>query len=100
MDFNYPNINVWSNVYKEEKQIVFYTRMLTALELRDAIEYNAGQLLQNLYKLKARDEVISQLLSDEFYEPLRLLRNYIEHGNHIIDAQHYRFDKEPDILNK
>lgn len=98
MNFNYPDEKTWSDAYSKDKDAIyhFYARMLTSPELRNAIEYNAGQLLQNLDKLR-EEENCSKLLNEKFYEPLRLLRNHIEHGNHIYDAQRYQPGKEPEV---
>jgi uncharacterized protein with HEPN domain len=102
IDFNYSNSEAWSKDNESNQDCIgnFLTRMLTSPILRDAIEYNAGQLLQNLDTLRDKSEEFKKLLSNEYYEPLRLLRNHIEHGNHIYDAQRYQPEKEPEILDE
>lgn len=98
--FDYPNIQDWLDAHIDKEKVYnFFARMITAPELRDAIEYNAGQLLQNLDALKNSKIFNINLLNDEFYEPLRLLRNYIEHGNHIHDAQRYIPNRIPELLD-
>ncbi|MCL9683721.1 ankyrin repeat domain-containing protein [Legionella maioricensis] len=54
-------------------------------ELNDALAYNAGQALQHLDRIRELDVAqLSKYLGKE-YENLRALRNYIEHGDHLMD---------------
>lgn len=63
-------------------------RFETDPKLKDAILYNAGQLLQFLERIREFPEARhSRLLKDD-YEPIRHLRNYIIHGNPINDMAH------------
>ena len=99
-NFDYRSLQEWEEAHADKQKVLqFFATMIADPELRDAIEYNAGQLLQNLESLNFPVWFGGNLLSDDFYEPLRLLRNYIEHGNHIIDARPYIPGRSADILD-
>ncbi|MDI1352849.1 MAG: hypothetical protein PSV35_08835, partial [bacterium] len=53
--------------------------------LNDAMEYNFGQLLQHLDRIKAYKIIPRCKLMSSNYEQLRTLRNYVEHGSPFYD---------------
>ncbi|CAM3043434.1 Uncharacterised protein [Legionella steigerwaltii] len=63
-------------------------------QLSDALEYNAGQLLQHLDTIKGYTEAqVSKYLTVR-YESLRNLRNYIEHGDPLTETQDFDLNKD------
>ncbi|MGQ3889723.1 hypothetical protein ACQUW5_11925 [Legionella sp. CNM-1927-20] len=58
-------------------------------QLNDAIEYNAGHLLQYLDQIKQFPEARFCRYLNEDYEAIRTLRNYIEHGDPLLDPVGY-----------
>ncbi|MGL5741636.1 MAG: hypothetical protein ACRCXC_03330 [Legionella sp.] len=63
-------------------------------QLNDALEYNAGHLLQHLDTIKDYAEASFSKHLTKGYEALRALRNYIEHGNPLIDMQDLDLNKD------
>lgn len=100
-NFNYSNIDEWIKAQPKYAAENFYARLLSSPEFSDAIEYNAGQLLQHLDKLKEYPEAGCCPLLNNRYHLLRMLRNYIEHGNYLYDKREYDPEnKEPQLLTR
>ncbi|MCW8409103.1 hypothetical protein OQJ13_08980 [Legionella sp. PATHC035] len=62
-------------------------------QLSDALEYNAGQLLQHLDTIKGYAEAHRSKPLTLGYEALRNLRNYIEHGDPLTETQDINLNK-------
>jgi len=78
-----------------------YETLLARPDLNDAIEYNAGQLLQHLERIQEWPEARScdcRWFTDD-YPTLRILRNHIEHGNPIIDTPVYQPGHPPESVS-
>ena len=80
----YQDMTAWDEHHKKQGQPNLVSLLLSDPILNDAIEYNAGQLLQLLDTLRTYSEAQFSILLQNEYEELRSLRNYIEHGHPLI----------------
>ncbi|PUT38566.1 hypothetical protein DIZ81_13870 [Legionella taurinensis] len=74
-------------------------------KLNDALEYHIGQILQHLETIKTYKELAVCPLIANGYSDLRVFRNYLEHGNPLVDNQNdiylqqdYREKKTADMV--
>lgn len=79
-------MSAWDEHHKKLGQPNLVSLLLSNPILNDAIEYNAGQLLQLLDTLRGYSEAQFSMLLKNEYEKLRSLRNYIEHGHPLIES--------------
>ncbi|STX50297.1 Uncharacterised protein [Legionella busanensis] len=85
----YQTLKDWDRYHtlKGRKQLAHQLELNR--QLNDAIEYNAGHLLQHLDRIKHFSEAQFCSYLNEDYEAIRTLRNYIEHGDPLRDTVGY-----------
>lgn len=101
-NFDFPDIETWSNAQNSETVNCFFARLITDPELSDALEYNAAQLLQQLDRISQYPEAKGHAFLDKeiSYEAMRCLRNWVEHGNHLEDKEQYDPGKARTLLRE
>ncbi|WP_039454465.1 AAA family ATPase [Candidatus Jidaibacter acanthamoebae] len=65
-------------------------------EFSDSIEYNINQSLQYIDNIKKFAEAKGKKYLDQDYDYIRNLRNYLVHGNYLMDKE----EKDKDFQNK
>lgn len=90
----HKNMQDWDLYHVKQGKPGLVQQLIANHQLSDALEYNAGQLLQHLDTIKGYTEAkISKYLTVS-YEPLRNLRNYIEHGDPLTETQDFDLNKD------
>ncbi|MDR3443125.1 MAG: hypothetical protein P4L65_08920 [Legionella sp.] len=78
-------VEQWDAFNQKEGRLTLVNHLKSNDVLNNAMEYNFGQLLQHLDRIRTcKKSPLSPLISSN-YEQLRALRNYIEHGSHFYD---------------
>ncbi|WED42677.1 hypothetical protein [Legionella cardiaca] len=67
-------------------------------ELNDALEYNVGQLLQHLEQLFDNNHLENIIDLTKQRERLRKIRNYIEHGDPILDTMGEDYHSASEVI--
>lgn len=75
----------WDIFHQKMRRAPLIARLSSNHELNDALEYNAGQLLQHLDTIHQYPEADCSVFLKAKYEYLRSVRNYIEHGDPVLD---------------
>lgn len=83
----------WDTYHRKTGKKDLVSLLLEDHVLNDALEYNAGQLLQHLDTLRNYQEAAFCHLLHQDYEAIRSLRNYIEHGHPLIESYDDEFNK-------
>ncbi len=90
--FSHTTMEAWDEYNQGVNQKNLVSLLLKNHLLNDALEYNAGQLLQQLETIRGYKEAdFCQSLKHD-YEALRSLRNYIEHGHPLIESYDEEFN--------
>lgn len=97
-NFNFSSIKEWEKEQNQETIANFLVRLITNPEFNEVIEYNASQLLQHLDTIRKFPEAKGCQYLDQDYDTLRYLRNYVEHGNPLLDKEEYEPGKEQSLL--
>ncbi|QRN03855.1 hypothetical protein GH742_08205 [Legionella sp. MW5194] len=94
----------WQKCYQQGSKTLS-SRLVSNSKLNDALEYNIGQILQHLETLKTYKKMALCPLIANSYADLRAFRNYLEHGNPLVDNQNdiylqqdYREKKTADMV--
>lgn len=95
----------WDKQQQEQGKEPLSGRLVKKPTLNDALEYNIGQVLQHLETIKTYKEIALCPLIANAYAELRAFRNYLEHGNPLVDNQNdvylqmdYREKKTADMV--
>ena len=99
-NFDFPSIDAWFAAQPKYAGVTFYARLCSNPEFSEAIEYNAGQLLQFIRVICAYDETRAFSFINTHFESLIFLRNYIEHGNYLTDTEYYDTKSEKSLITK
>ncbi|MBL7479470.1 hypothetical protein [Legionella bononiensis] len=96
IEIQYLNLNIqrttleeWDNYHKMNGQLTYVELMTKNHQYKDAIEYNLSQLLQHMDRVRELQVVVGNQYILERYPVLRVLRNFIEHGNPLKDNNGY-----------
>lgn len=84
----YTTCEEWDKFHREYQRKSLAERLILNSELNDALEYNAGQVLQHVLhwmKITTNKDDSGYNILLENIEQLRSLRNYIEHGAPLYD---------------
>lgn len=85
-DLSHTTMDAWDKYNQGVNQKDLVSLLQENHLLNDALEYNAGQLLQHLETIRGYKEAdFCQPLKHD-YEAIRSLRNYIEHGHPLIES--------------
>jgi uncharacterized protein with HEPN domain len=90
----YKTMDEWDTYHRVNKGEGLVDLLITNYFLNDALEYNAGQLLQHLDTIRKYKEADFCGYLHQGYPALRTLRNYIEHGNPLIESYNDEFNKD------
>ncbi|KTD43720.1 hypothetical protein [Legionella quateirensis] len=90
LQFIYPELpwttlEEWDKYHKINGHLSYVELMTKNHQYKDAIEYNVGQLLQHMDRVRELQVVVGNQYILERYPVLRVLRNFIEHGNPLKD---------------
>lgn len=77
----------WDTFHQMNGGNTLAARLVMNPKLNDALEYNIGQILQHLDTLKTYKGLATCPLIANHYADLRAFRNYLEHGNPLVDNQ-------------
>ncbi|MCW8400666.1 hypothetical protein OQJ26_17945 [Legionella sp. PATHC038] len=89
----HKNMKSWDLYHARQGQSDLVQLLVSNHQLSDALEYNAGQLLQHLDTIKGYAEAQRSKHLTLGYEALRNLRNYIEHGDPLTETQEINLNK-------
>lgn len=78
-------VEQWDAFNQKENRRTLINHLKNNDVLNNAMEYNFGQLLQHLDRIRSCKKSPSSPLVSSNYEQLRTLRNYVEHGSHFYD---------------
>ncbi|WP_131783556.1 hypothetical protein [Legionella gresilensis] len=93
---SYKTLDEWEYYHEFQGRKTLVHQLELNRQLNDAIEYNAGHLLQHLDRIQHYAEASFCRYLNEDYEAIRSLRNYIEHGDPLLDPIGYdvkRYEK-------
>ncbi|KTC78042.1 ankyrin repeat domain-containing protein [Legionella brunensis] len=85
---SYKTMEEWDKYHLYNGGPSLVKRLGVDYELNDAIEYNAGQLLQHLETIRGYPEARNCAFLTINYSDLRSFRNYLEHGDPLYDSLH------------
>lgn len=97
----------WERFQIQNKRPTLNELLIKHHQLRDAIEYNLGQTLQQLDRICELQLARDSHLLHQNLEQLRSFRNYLEHGNVLVDKfayvdnlipDHTRIEKYPPVI--
>ena len=91
-DLQWTTLGEWDKYHKSKGQLSYEELMTKNHQYKDAIEYNVGQLLQHMDRVRELHVVSGNRYILERYPALRVLRNYIEHGNPLKDNNGFLFE--------
>lgn len=89
----YNTLEEWDAFHNTQGREILALQLESNCELNDALEFNAGHLLQFLEQIRSYEEAKDSYYLTEGYDALRTLRNYIEHGDPLFDTIGYNPDK-------
>ncbi|WP_419420040.1 hypothetical protein ACNVED_01720 [Legionella sp. D16C41] len=92
----YKTLEEWDRYHLSHGRKKLAQQLELNRQLNDALEYNAGHLLQHLDRIQHYPEAKFCKYLNEDYEAIRTLRNYIEHGDPLNDPVGYdlkRYEK-------
>ncbi|STX49038.1 Uncharacterised protein [Legionella hackeliae] len=89
----FKTLNDWDKYHVQKGRGTLSSRFVADPQLNDAIEYNLGQALQHLETLHTYPEFASCPLIVKDYPHWREYRNYLEHGNPLIDNQNHIYQQ-------
>ncbi|KTC98174.1 hypothetical protein [Legionella erythra] len=84
----------WDSFHQRDGGMTLAARLVKSPSLNDALEYNIGQILQHLETIKTYKGLASCPLIANHYADLRSFRNYLEHGNPLVDNQNEIYQQQ------
>ncbi|KTD31721.1 hypothetical protein Lmor_2597 [Legionella moravica] len=100
LQLQWTTLEEWDHHHKNKGQLSYVALMAKNHQYKDAIEYNVGQLLQHMDRVRELQVVIGNQYILERYPVLRVLRNYIEHGNPLKDNNGFLVENTEQVVQR